>query len=722
MFVAEPEARPARPTDAVPVARHIAALIVLVVASAALGGIPTSARADGGAVYEVPAGSADSNSGTCTETGSTLFSCSDLRAAISAADDNPGSTVKLEPGVYQLGEAHGLPSGVLAYLRVDASLTIEGAGPEVTTIEQTSGRNPIMLIPYDNTNTPWQISIEGVDLTGGVGAGHEEGEEFGAEQGGGALRINASRASGSSVTLFDDVLVGNRAEAQTAHGGAIFNRGVLNVVDTTVAHNIARAEGASSSTEVGEAAGGGIFSTGSMLIADSTIADNTAEAGGAYSKAAGGGLDSGIENFSNGAKLEVVNTTIAGNVASAGTTTNPPIVEGGGMALNRGQLTHVTLDGNVASPINAWVAWGGNLYGDADWIASSIIADGTAAEGGNCFFDNSKPNPEYELNDLEDDAVSECGFLAEYGSILGLSPQLMPLAANGGPTETMAPMPSSPVIDAGAECGWPRTIVDQRGMPRNGHCDIGAFQTQPPFATVQPEVVGAAAVGHTLTCEPGSWTGEGTLAYAYEWLREGVPSGDQTPSYTVGAGDAGAKVACRVTVSGTYGSTKATSPAVKVATPTPAAPTEITTSASTTSTSSAPMNGIARAASSATVQNNEAQVTLTCDGQEVCTGFLEFEASIAQKHMVKGYRRNRLRNIVIGTAHFSNAAGSSETLGVHLNKEGRSLLRAAGKREFKVTVKGDDIKTATLVLKEARTTSKHDAKGSTPSAQRFRSH
>lgn len=683
-------------------ARWPSALITFAVVVAAVSA-PTCARAAGGAVYEAPAGSADSSSGTCTETGSAVFACSDLRAAINAADDNPGSTVKLEPGVYQLGEAHGLPSGALAYLRVDASLTIKGAGPEATTIEQTSGRDPIMLIPYNNSNTSRQISIEDIELTGGVGAGHEEGEEFGSEQGGGALRINASKASDSWVTLFDDSFVGNRAEARTAHGGAIFNRGVLNVIDTTVAHNIARAEGASSATESGEAEGGGIFSTGAMYVADSTIADNTAEAGGAHSEAVGGGIDSGIENFSNGARLEVVSTTITGNVASAGTTTNPPIVEGGGIAFEPGQLFHVTLSENVASPVNAWLAWGGNVFerDGRNLIASSIVADGTASEGGNCFFQAVGPEPGDERNDLEDDAVSECRFSGDYNSILGVSPQLTPLVSNGGPTETLAPMSGSPVIGTGGDCGWPDTVVDQRGMPRNGHCDIGAFQTQPPFATAGPKVIGTAEVGQTLTCEPGSWTGEGTLAYAYEWLREGASAGDQTSSYAVGAGDAGARIACLVVATGTYGSTEATSPAVEVVTPPTPTPTEgakteaTTTASTTTSTSGAPASGIARAASSATVKNSKVQLKLTCARQGACTGSLKLMASASQN----GHRRSRVRNIVVGATSFSIAKGRSETFEIHLNAKGRSLLRKAGKRGLKVIVRGSDLKTETLALR-----------------------
>ncbi len=532
-------------------------------------------------VFEAPAGAADSNSGACAELRVAVFVCSDLRAAVAYADADPGSTVKLERGVYQLGEAHGYTSGPHAFLEITAGLAIQGAGPGETTIEQTDGRDPVIVIPY-NTGFS-KIEIDGVKITGGVAAGEDDGEFFGWEKGGGALRILGSGTAASSVTLTNDDLTGNLAHAEEAMGGAIFNKRTLNVIDSTISHNIAHAE--NPGNQFGEALGGGIFNTGHLLIADSTIADNTVEAGGFKSEAVGGGVDSGVEDFTNEATAAIANTTITGNIASAGTTVNPPRVYGGGVAIDGGALNHVTLYNNTASPVNAGQSWGGNLYepqnGGGAWINNSIVADGSASEGHNCLFTSGGSYPEDNRNDLEEDPSGECGFSVDYGSLVGISPGLTPLADNGGPTETLAPVPGSPVIDTGAGCegsigesssgGWSTATapldVDQRGIPRNGHCDIGAFQTEPPFAVTPPEISGTAEVGKTLTCGPGSWTGEGTLTYSYEWLRDGVSSGDQTMSYTVLPADAKSQIACLVTVLGTYGSTEATSASLRVPKP-----------------------------------------------------------------------------------------------------------------------------------------------------------
>jgi hypothetical protein len=70
----------------------------------------------------------------------------------------------------------------------------------------------------------------------------------------------------------------------------------------------------------------------------------------------------------------------------------------------------------------------------------------------------------------------ECGFDNAVGDLQNTNPQLGPLAANGGTTETLALLPGSPAIDAGSDMACPS--VDQRGVshPQGPHCDIGAFE------------------------------------------------------------------------------------------------------------------------------------------------------------------------------------------------------------------------------------------------------
>src|SRR4029077_10669211 len=72
------------------------------------------------------------------------------------------------------------------------------------------------------------------------------------------------------------------------------------------------------------------------------------------------------------------------------------------------------------------------------------------------------------------------------GDITNPTPDLGPLASNGGPTKTQALLPGSPAIDAGnpvppGSAGDACAATDQRGIvrpqPPGGRCDIGAFET-----------------------------------------------------------------------------------------------------------------------------------------------------------------------------------------------------------------------------------------------------
>ena len=61
-------------------------------------------------------------------------------------------------------------------------------------------------------------------------------------------------------------------------------------------------------------------------------------------------------------------------------------------------------------------------------------------------------------------------------NLIGGTPLLSPLGDYGGPTATMALLPGSPAIGGGTNTG--ASAFDQRGQPRSGHVDIGAFQSQ----------------------------------------------------------------------------------------------------------------------------------------------------------------------------------------------------------------------------------------------------
>jgi Ca2+-binding RTX toxin-like protein len=91
-----------------------------------------------------------------------------------------------------------------------------------------------------------------------------------------------------------------------------------------------------------------------------------------------------------------------------------------------------------------------------------------------------------------------------------------------------------------------------------------AFVPAPPALLSAPALSGSARVGDTLTCASGSWSGDG-IAYGYRYLRDGAVLAT-TPSYTVGAADAGHRLTCEVTATNAGGVRRAT---VSVTVPVP---------------------------------------------------------------------------------------------------------------------------------------------------------
>lgn len=81
-----------------------------------------------------------------------------------------------------------------------------------------------------------------------------------------------------------------------------------------------------------------------------------------------------------------------------------------------------------------------------------------------------------------------------------------------------------------------------------------------PVNTALPVVTGSTVVGQVLSVTSGTWTGNPTPTYAYQWLRDGVAiSGAIQTTYTLVLADAGAQISCRVTATNAVTSTVATS-------------------------------------------------------------------------------------------------------------------------------------------------------------------
>lgn len=89
----------------------------------------------------------------------------------------------------------------------------------------------------------------------------------------------------------------------------------------------------------------------------------------------------------------------------------------------------------------------------------------------------------------------------------------------------------------------------------------------PPVNTVAPAISGTVTVGSTLTCTTGTWTGEPTITYAFQWqfARTGTAiAGATSATYVIDVEDKNRTLNCKVTATNISANVSATSSATIV--------------------------------------------------------------------------------------------------------------------------------------------------------------
>ena len=166
--------------------------------------------------------------------------------------------------------------------------------------------------------------------------------------------------------------------------------------------------------------------------------------------------------------MHVGNSTFSGNTAA---------VTGGGVYTSTGDvfLQHATLVGNSA-PTGANIGTGEDLDS-----FGSIVA--TAAGGGtDCAIAGTTISSGFNVG-----GDASCAFVAGPGDQTNVGdPQLGPLTDNGGPTQTMLPLGTSPAAGAVPAASCTVFTVDQRGVTRPGgiDCEAGSVEIAEPVSEV----------------------------------------------------------------------------------------------------------------------------------------------------------------------------------------------------------------------------------------------
>ncbi len=236
------------------------------------------------------------------------------------------------------------------------------------------------------------------------------------------------------------------------------------------------------SGNTGGAEGGAISNAGTFTAAYSTFSGNSAGVGGAAS---------------NRGTMLLNRCTFNGNEAR---------YYGGAVASSFGgslTMTHCTLAGNRCTGADDESHGGGGLdcFGSSSAVITACLFAGNTAVSGN------GPDVWMEISNF---TASRClvqvgkdsGLVnGTNGNLVGtttapLDPRVLPLASNGGPTQTVAIQENSPAKNAATVLSPPET-TDQRGFPLVGLPDIGAYEFSPPvdctsyLATALPQATAA---------------------------------------------------------------------------------------------------------------------------------------------------------------------------------------------------------------------------------------
>ncbi len=367
----------------------------------------------------------------------------DLGGAVNLANVLTGAhAITFDPTVFATAQTITLTSGQAELSNKTGAQTIIGPAAGVT----VNGGGLSRVFQVDAGVT---ASISGLTITGGGGT---------ADRGGGLLNLG-------NVTLTNCTISGNTAVKSNSSeffgdGGGLANYGTATLANCTVSGDTATNNG------------GGVFNIGTATLTNCTLSGNVATQ-------KGGGLANNTMSNNGNSTATLTNCTVTSNTAGTG-----------GGVYNNGTtvtLTNCTDSGNTAGTGGGFFSASG-----AATLTNTIVA-------GNTNTSNSG------ASDIAG-AVSVSGTFNLIGtggsggltngvngnivltSLTGLG--LAPLGFYGGPTQTMALLPGSAAIDAGASSISGVTIptTDQRGALRGPlglnagtAVDIGAYEASSSY-------------------------------------------------------------------------------------------------------------------------------------------------------------------------------------------------------------------------------------------------
>jgi len=368
-------------------------------------------------------------------------------------------------------------------LNVTQSLQLQGQPAGLTTID--GGKVSTILVFDDQSTSQRSITLENLNIINGGINGFLSKSDVGALSSTENLLLNHVSISSS---------FGQKASAISIDGATL---SVLNSVfsDNTRSASVIAATGSSSVSITNTRLSNNEFFISALLLSNVTnfeinqseISMNTGR----------GEAVSGSLGLLGGSEGRLINSTLANNSAK--------LKGGSGLYVNASRLeirnSTIIMNTDASSRSNTYTSGLLAENGASVTLINSVLAANTDDFGhpSDCSIDESSQISSNSFNVVGD--TSRCGNLASDGdSTVNIPTELALLALSnqGGSTQTLVPLPDSPLLDSAKNEDCPET--DQRGFSRpvNNQCDIGAVEMQgaPQADDIEPflKVVGTEKV------------------------------------------------------------------------------------------------------------------------------------------------------------------------------------------------------------------------------------
>lgn len=377
-------------------------------------------------------------------------------------------------------------AGIGGAIFTEHSLALDQVTIEGSTAAQGAGVGVVLQYPGQS------LTVRNSKIAGNLARPVQAGTT--AARGGGIYVVDRCTRTAGKVQVDYSVIADNRVRptsAQGRGGGLYVSSLATDVVvnDTRIFDNVVEVPNPPAPGQTYQ--GGGITAFAkSLTVTRSEIAGNVIDdvTGADTTRGAGVQLSQDAPDLQSPAlamQARFVNSTISGNRSSA---TSGGINAYGNVAV---EIVNSTMADNVAAPgrtagvlLSTGVttpASASNARAPTLKLSSSVLAN-NAANGADVS-SNVATIPSFVIAADQSSIgmlCSTCNMTVNGGgNLIGVDPKLAPLAFNGGPTRTHALLAGSPLVNAGANTLALGT--DQRGggflRVVNGVADIGAFES-----------------------------------------------------------------------------------------------------------------------------------------------------------------------------------------------------------------------------------------------------